>query len=569
MNRERRQSRSWYWRGFVVLLFLSCAMLSLVVRAVHLQYVQQDQLQREADHRQLRVVEIPARRGRIVDRNGDLLAVSTPIHSAWIDPSEFDAANARSVAFALGISHRKLRDRLEAAGERRFLYARRHLDPDTAARVEQLMLPGVHLKREYRRYYPAGEVSAHIIGVTDIDDTGIEGMEKAYNDVLRATPGAKRVVRDLYSRSIKDLGLVRAPRYGRDLELSFDQRIQYQAYRALKKAMAVHAARAGSVVVLDTRSGEVLAAVNQPSFNPNERGGYRPGERRNRAVIDLLEPGSTIKPLIVAALIDGGYAAPGTVIETSPGYYQIMRNKIVEDIRDFGRLDLSGILVKSSNVGISKAVLKMPAEALWRVLDRLGFGHIPGTGFPGEAGGTLRYHTDWHRIEQAVMAYGYGVSLSPLQLAHSYTALANDGWQPSLSFLKGNPHLEKRRVFKPQTARSVRAMLTRVVGDGGTGQLAKVRGFTTAGKTGTIRKSVRGDGEETDYLSLFAGFAPASAPRLIAVVVIDSPTRGGYYGGQVAAPVFARVMSESLRLLNIADDEHPAGDFAAVAGSGG
>ncbi len=544
-------------------------MLALVGRAIHLQYYQQDQLQREADHRQLRVVEIPARRGRIVDRNGDLLAVSTPIHSAWIDPSEFDIGNAPAVARALGISHRKLRARIEAAHGKRFLYARRHVDPDAAVRVGQLALPGVHLKREYRRYYPSGEVSAHIVGVTDIDDVGIEGMEKAYDDVLRARPGAKRVVRDLYARSIRDLGLIKAPHYGRDLELSFDQRIQYQAYRALKKAIAKHAAKAGSVVVLDTRTGEVLAAVNQPSFNPNERGSYDPGERRNRAVIDLFEPGSTIKPLIIAALLDGGYAGPDTTIETSPGYYRILRDKIVEDIRDFGRLDLSGILVKSSNVGISKAVLRMPEEALWRVLDRLGFGHVPGTGFPGEAGGTLRYHTKWHKIEQTVMSYGYGVSLSPLQLAHVYTALANDGWQPTLSFLKGNPYLEKRRVFEPRTVRAVREMLTRVVGAEGTGQLAKVRGFTTAGKTGTIRKSVRGKSEDTEYFSLFAGFAPAAAPRLVAVVVIDSPTRGGYYGGEVAAPVFSRVMFESLRLLNIPDDERPADGFAAVAGAGG
>ena len=565
--RARAYSRAYYWRGIVVLLLLSAAMAALVARALHLQYYQQGMLQSEADQRQLRVVEIPARRGRIFDRNGAQLAVSTPVHAAWIDPADFDAANTRAVAGALEVPHRRLRKRLAAAAGRRFVYVKRHVTPDAAERLRRLRLDGVHLKREYRRYYPSGEVSAHVVGVTDVDGVGIEGVEKAYDEMLHAEPGAKRVLRDRRDRRVRDLGLIEAPRYGRDLELSFDQRIQYHAYRALKEAMEKHAAKAGSVVVLDARSGEILAAVNQPSFNPNERRGYHPGERRNRAFIDVFEPGSTIKPFIIAALLDGGYAGPRTTIETSPGYYRISRDKTIKDVRDYGRLDLGGILIKSSNVGVSKAVKLISEQELWGTLDKLGFGHVPGTGFPGEARGRLRYYREWHKIDHIVMAYGYGASLSPLQLAHMYTALANDGWRPTLSLLKGNPYLDKRQVFKPRTARMVRAMLRRVVSDEGTGRLAKVRGYTAAGKTGTTRKRAADLGEDNEYFSLFAGFAPSREPRLVAVVLIDAPSRGGYFGGQVAAPVFSRVMFESLRLMNVAADEQP-GDGAGAGAAG-
>lgn len=567
-SRRRARARSGRWRGAVVLLLLSAAMAALVARALHLQHYQQGRLQNEADQRQLRIIEIPARRGRILDRNGAQLAVSTPVHAAWIDPARFDPADARAVADVFSMPQRRLRERLARASGRRFLYVKRHVTPDLAARLRRLRLGGVHLKREYRRYYPAGEVSAHVVGVTDVDGVGIEGIEKAYDEILHARPGAKRVLRDRRARSVRDLGLIEAPRYGRDLALSFDQRIQYHAYRALKEAIEKHAAAAGSVVVLDARSGEILASVNHPSFNPNERRAYPPAERRHRAFIDVFEPGSAIKPFIIAALIDGGYAEPETTIETSPGYYKISRDKTIKDIRDYGRLDLGGILVKSSNVGVSKAVGLIPENKLWGMLDRLGFGHLPGTGFPGEAGGKLRYYDEWHETDHVVVSYGYGVSVSPLQLAHMYTAFANDGWQPTLSFLKDNPYLDKRQVFKPRTARVVRAMLRRVVSDEGTGRLAKVRGFTTAGKTGTTRKSAADLGEDNEYFSLFAGFAPAREPRLVAVVLIDAPSRGGYFGGQVAAPVFSRVMFESLRLMNVADDERPDDAArAAVAGA--
>ena len=525
-------------------------------RAVDLQVFDRGFLQKEADARHLRTVTLSAHRGMILDRNGEPLAVSTPVDSIWANPRELIPARVPlgRLATVLGMEHDELQRRLAARAGREFVYLRRHVDPAVAARVEALEIPGIYLQREYRRYYPDGEVIAHVVGFTNIDDQGQEGMELAYDDWLRGEPGAKRVIKDGLRDTIEDVELIRAPRPGRDLVLSIDRRLQYLAYRELKAAVRHHKARSGSVVLLDATTGEVLAMVNQPSFNPNNRKRKRPADMRNRAVTDVFEPGSTIKPFTVACGLELGKYRPDTRIETGPGWYQVGVNTI-RDIHNYGTLDVTGVIRKSSNVGASKIALSLPRDAFWSLLDRVGFGTATASGFPGEAAGLLVNYRRWYPIEQATLAFGYGLSVTPLQLARAYGIFATDGVLYPSSLLRLERPPAGERVVSARVARQVRRMLEEVVGPEGTAQKAAVPGYRVAGKTGTVRKSVGGGYAEDRYNAVFVGLAPASAPRLVALVMINEPDNGEYYGGAVAAPVFARVMTGALRLLNVAPDD--------------
>ncbi len=541
-------------RLFALLVFIAAA-LALLGRAVHLQHYQRGEMQREADNRHLRTVVIPAHRNMITDRNGEPLAISTPVYAASVNPAEFDFDGdaVRRLADTLDLDAAALRARLERRKNKHFVYVKRHINPSVGEKIRALELPGVDLLREYRRFYPMSEAAAHLIGVTNIDDVGIEGIEKEFENVFRGIPGRKRVLRDLYGRPVEHVELISAPKPGRRLALTVDRNIQYHAYRALKTAVKKHNARSGSAVLMDVQSGEILAIVNQPSFNPNTRE-FIPEHRRNRALTDEFEPGSTVKPFVAASLLDGGHISPDATIDTAPGYYKISGGTIV-DINNYGALTLPEVIIKSSNVGISKAAAMMPAGQLWRNLRKLGFGQIPGTGFPGEAAGRLPHYIDWRDLDRAVLSYGYGMSVSLLQLAYAYTVFANEGWRPPLSLVKGVQASQKTQVFSPETARTMRRILEQVVGGQGTGRRARVEGFTTAGKTGTIHKNRSGSYIEEEYLSLFVGFAPVRNPRLVAAVMIDTPVGGEYFGGAVAAPVFSEIMKNGLRRLGIPEDE--------------
>ncbi len=445
---------------------------------------------------------------------------------------------------------------LASRADREFIYLRRHINPMLAAQVEALDIPGVYLQREYRRYYPDGEVAAHVVGFTNIDDVGQEGLELAYDDWLKGEPGAKRVIKDGKSHIIEDVESIRLPAPGRDLQLSIDRRIQYLAYRELKALMQEHKARAASAVVLDVKSGEVLAMVNQPSFNPNNRQNLNSSDMRNRAVTDVFEPGSTMKPFVVAKALESGRYRPDTAVATAPGWMRVGSNT-VRDVHDYGQLDVSGVIRKSSNVGIAKIALSLPAEEIWTQMSDLGFGVQTFSGFPGEASGLLPHYTGWNAIETATLSFGYGVSVTALQLAQAYAVLAADGVRRSVTFLHGQDAMQEHRVMPAAVARQVRYMLEEATGPDGTAPQARIPGFRVAGKTGTVRKSVAGGYSDSQYLSVFAGLAPVSDPRLVMVVMVDEPGNGQYYGGQVAAPVFARVMAGALRLLAVTPDNVP------------
>ena len=548
-------------RIFVMTVFFA-ASLALIGRAVYWQYDPRLEPENENNARYLRTVEIPAYHGSITDRHGTLLAVSAPLYSAWIDPLGFDDKHIATIAEAADIKADELRVKIAAAEDKRFLYIKRHIKPQVAERLRALKIEGLYLDQVYKRFYPAGEITAHVVGLTDVDGRGIEGIEMNTDEHLRANAGSKQIMLDANKRTIRTIKLLKAPRNGETLALSIDQRIQYHAYRALRKAIAKHKAESGSVVVVNAQTGEIIVAVNYPSFNPNDRRYNFADRHRNRLVTDTFELGSTIKPIIMAVAIDGGYLQKDTVIDTAPGHYQISSGKQIKDIHNYGKLDITGIITKSSNVGISKIAHTVPRESLWTYLSGIGFGQTPGTVFPGEVVGELRYHTRWSPTDHAVISYGYGVSVSLLQLAMAYTTFANDGWRPNPSFIKDNPYFRKQQVFGAETARAVRKMLQSAMSKDGTGNLAKVKGFTAAGKTGTTRKLVDDKGDDNEYTAVFAGFAPVQQPNFVCVVVIDKPNGDDYYGGLVAAPVFSEVMSATLRFMNFNYDEPPVFDIS-------
>lgn len=541
-----------------LLVILGLATVVLLWRAVDLHVFNRAFLQHQGDVRALRVVEVAAHRGMITDRHGEPLAISTPVESVWANPKELAAARERwaELARVLELPPRALEQMLAKRQDREFVYLRRHITPELAQQVMALEIPGVSLQREYRRYYPAGEVFAHVVGFTNIDDAGQEGMELLYDDWLKGTPGSKRVIKDRLGRIVENVESISEPRPGQDLRLALDRRIQYLAYRELKAVVQRSQARAGSAVVLDVASGEVLAMVNQPAYNPNNRKGLSSERLRNRAVTDVFEPGSTIKPFTVAAALESGKFRPDTVIDTGNGFLRVNSRLTVRDVRNYGRIDVSRVIQKSSNVGAATMALAIEPQQLWSMFSRLGFGTMTASAFPGEASGLLTDFSRWRETERATLSYGYGLSVTALQLAQAYAALAADGRMHSVTLLPVAGEVpESHQVMRPQIAQQVRAMLELAVEKDGTGSRAAVPGYRVGGKTGTARKITTGGYSEDRYLALFAGFAPASAPRLVMVVVIDEPQGDEYYGGQVAAPVFGHVMSGALRLLDIAPDD--------------
>ncbi len=544
-------------RGAAVLGLCVLAAVLLVVRAIYLQVVDRGFLQRQGNLRSVRVIPIPAHRGMILDRNGEPLAISTPMDSVCADPEDLaaDPAGIRRLGQVLGLDAAALRARVKANAGRQFMYIDRQIPPAEGRRAAALDLPGVFLRREYKSYYPTGPVTAQVIGFTDIDNVGQEGLELAYNKWLHGVPGSERVLEDRLGRVVQDIELLRAPRPGRNLTLSIDRRIQYLAYRELKMAVQRHHARAGSLVMLDVRTGEVLAMVNQPSYNPNNRTQLQPRRYRNRAVTDVFEPGSAMKPFTIAAALLSGRYTPDTMIDTGPGWW-VVGGETIQDVSDFGRIDVSTVIEKSSNVGASKIALSLSPKALWKVYRSFGFGSDTGSGFPGASPGWLPLFTGWNRIDQAHLAFGYGVSVTALQLARAYAAIADGGVLHAPSFVKLSAPPKGRRVLPARVAHELTAMMERVVSPDGTAERAAVPGYRVAGKTGTVHRAVPGGYAPNRYNAVFAGFAPATDPRLAMVVVVEDP-RGEYYGGQVAAPVFAKVMAGALRFLDVPPDAIP------------
>ena len=542
------------WRSRALLVLLLVGFGVLFARAIYLQGLHNDFLQKKGDARYGRVIELSATRGMITDRNREPLAISTPVESVWASPADTDVSPAqmKRLAQLLELDAGEIQKRIANTG-REFVYLKRHLPPEQAAKIVELNVPGIFLQREYRRYYPGSEYFAHLIGFTDIDDQGQEALELAFDERLAGKPGSRRVIKDRLGRIVEDVESVRLPQHGRDLALSIDAKIQYLAYRELKNAVDFHRAKAGGVVVLDVATGEVLAMANLPSYNPNNRGRLEPRRTRNRTVTDLFEPGSTLKPFTVAAALESGLYKSGSVVQTGAGQLAI-GTATIHDAHPAGALTVAQIIQKSSNVGAAKIALAMPAEMLWDIFSKVGFGVQPHSGFPGEVSGKLRAYATWRPIEQATMSYGHGISLSLLQLARAYLIFASDGEIRPVSVVKLDVPAAATRVLSAQTALEVRQMLELVVQPGGTAPRAQITGYRVAGKTGTAHKLDGATYAPNKYVSSFVGFAPASAPRLIVAVMLDEPAAGQYYGGTVAAPVFSNVMAGSLRLLGVKPD---------------
>jgi len=562
---KTQTTRRFVGRATLVLVFFALLATALGARAVHLQVLNKEFLNQQADTRHLRTEKISAHRGTISDRNGEPLAISTPVDSVWANPGELAPAvdSVPKLARILGLDSQLLIRRITRSMDKEFLYLKRHLSPDQAAKVMALKLPGINVQREYRRYYPAGEVVGHLIGFTNIDDEGQEGLEYAFNHWLAGESGAKRVLKDRLGRSVENVESIRPARHGKELRTSIDLRIQYLAYRTLKSAIQSYNAESGSIVVLDVQTGEVLAMVNQPTYNPNDRSQFSAERYRNRAITDIFEPGSSIKPLVVAAALESGDFRPSSIVDTAPGYVTV-GTKRIEDSRNLGRVSLTTILARSSNVGITKLAMSLQPDQLWQTMTRFGLGSLTSSSFPGESAGLLTHYSHWRPISQATLAYGYGISVTPLQLAQAYATLGSGGRMFPVSLVALDQPTDGDQVIAPDTATAVRRMLEEVVRPGGTGTKAAVTGYRIAGKTGTAWKFAAGGYSEDKYISIFAGLAPASDPRLAAVVVIDEPAGELYYGSDVAAPVFADVMSESLRLLAIPPDALPARDPGSI-----
>jgi cell division protein FtsI (penicillin-binding protein 3) len=559
-------------RRILVLGVLGLAASALVMRAVDLHVVRKDFLQGQGDARYLRVVAEPAHRGMITDRFGEPLAISTPVDSVWANPKELinQRENWPRLAKVLEIKRDALERLLANYRDKEFVYLKRRVNPDVAQAVMALEIPGVALEPEYRRYYPAGEVTAHVVGFTNVDDAGQEGMELAFDAQLRSTPGAKRVIKDRLGRIVENVERVSEPRPGADIALSIDRRLQYLAYRELKAAVQLHRADAGTAVILDVHTGEVLAMVNQPAYNPNNRGEVNRSHLRNRAVTDVFEPGSTIKPFTVAAALETGRFRPQTLVDTTPGEFRIGK-KVIHDFRNYGIIDVATVIQKSSNVGASKLALALTPEYLWQSFASVGLGESTHSAFPGESAGLLTDYGAWNDIERATVSYGYGLSVTALQLARAYAALATDGRPLPVSFQRRNAAEADAMMadYQPRLSaanlRAVRHMMETVVDEGGTGTRAAVPGYRISGKTGTVKKAAAGGYREDSYLALFAGIAPAADPRFAMVVMIDEPRGEEYGGGAVAAPVFGRVMAGALRMLDVPPDDLPATPAQHVA----
>ncbi len=552
------------WRYYLVMLGLASLPVLVTGKIAQLQVMPNEErgvdfLQTQGDVRAIREEVIPAYRGLITDRNGEPLAVSTPVITLIANPKYMQTAAAEAdlerLAAAMDISLAALKARLKHYRNKSFMRLARQISPAEAEKILSLRIPGVSGQQEYKRFYPAGEVTAQLVGITDIKDQGREGMELAYDSWLTGEPGSKKVMKDRAGRIIKDISLVKPASPGEALRLSIDLRVQYAAYRALKASVKKHQAKSGSVVVLDIETGEVLAMANQPSFNPNDLSNLKSAATRNRAITDQMEPGSTVKPFTLLAALESGKFAADTKVDTSPGYLRVTYKTFV-DPKNYGVLDLAGILTKSSQVGTTKVALALDPDATRGMFERVGFGEPIGSGFPGEIVGELPGHRSWDPVTQATFAFGYGLSASSLQMARAYSVLANDGLRREISLVALDEPPESIRVVNAGITQDVRQMLQAAAGASGTGKRASIDGYSVGGKTGTLHKVKAGGGYDEDrYMSVFAGLSPVDNPRLVTIVVIDEPQDGDYFGGLVAAPVFSEVTGNALRLLQVTPDQ--------------
>jgi len=542
------------WRSRMVGLLLLAALLTLVVRAFYLQVINNDFLQEKGDSRYRRDIEVSASRGKIIDRHGDMLAVSTPMKSIWAIPGDartMSAEQKQQLAALLEMSVRELDGKI--AAEKTFVYVRRQVSPETGERIAALKLPGIHQEKEYRRFYPTGDMTAHIVGFTGVDDKGLEGVELAFQPSLLGRPGNRTVIRDRRGNIIEDVGATRPPQDGKEIRLALDSKIQYLAYSQLKATIDQHKAKAGGAVVIDARNGEILALANWPTYNPNNRQKLSGAQLRNRAITDTYEPGSVMKPFIAALALDQGKVNVNTPINTAPGRMTIGRATI-SDSHPHAVLSVAEVIQKSSNIGTAKIALSFPPREMWELFDKLGFGQAPNLGFPGEVSGRLRPWKNWRPIEQATMSYGHGIAVSLIQMARAYTVFASDGDLMPLSLLRvDDAPVRGVPIFSQQTVREMRLMLEMAVQPEGTAPRARVAGYRVGGKTGTAYK-IEGGVYARKYISSFVGIAPISDPRLVVAVMIDEPSVGGHYGGSVAGPAFSNITAGALRTLGIPPD---------------
>jgi cell division protein FtsI (penicillin-binding protein 3) len=537
-------------RLYLMIAFFVIVTITLCARVVVLNIIDNDFLQDQGDARTIRIERINAHRGMIQDRRGKPLAISSPVVSLWANPQELLLAGEAidELAQKLGVSNQEFRAKLAKNKTRSFVYLRRHLPPSLANEILDLKTKGVYSEREYQRYYPGGEVTAHLVGFTDIDDRGQEGIELSFDEWLKGIPGKKKVLKNRYGDIVRDIMPISEAQPGRNLELSVDLRIQYLAYRELKSAISYFNAEAGSVVILDVQTGEILALVNQPSYNPNNRTNLDLAAVRNRAVTDIFEPGSTVKPFTVAVALESGKYTKDSVVDTNPGFVKVGA-KTIPDPVNYGELTLGGIIEKSSQVGITKLALSLDEYDIWGMFSAVGFGESTGIGLMGESSGFLPSHRRWKDIERATFAYGYGLQVTPVQLAASYLTIASGGLKRPLS-LVGRSAVSDQRVMSKTIASELIAMLQRVA-ESGTGSKASMEAYSVAGKTGTARKVGDSGYDDTRHVAFFAGMTPVESPRLVGIVMIDEPKGNLYGGGAIAAPVFSRVMAGALRLLNV------------------
>jgi cell division protein FtsI (penicillin-binding protein 3) len=541
------------WRSRFVLGMLALAFVALGLRAFWLQAWSTEFLQKQGASRYERALEIPANRGKIVDRSGAMLASSLPAKAIWADPEDVDAPREKlnELAKLLAIDRRELDRKL--AEDKNYVYLKRQVDADVAAKVAALNIRGINQRNEYKRHYPEGETVAHIVGFTNVEDVGQEGFELAQQQRLAGKPGARRVIKDNLGRFIEQIGSGREPQDGADLTLSIDTRIQFLAFNALRDAVREHRAKAGAVVVVDVQTGEVLALSNWPTYDPNNRGQLTGAQLRNRVITDTFEPGSTMKPFAIAMGLEAGKIKPSTVIETAPGKLTI-GTATIGDAHPHGALTVEQVLQKSSNVGTVKIALQLPPQKMWEGFTSVGFGQAPQIGFPGTVSGRVRPYKNWKPIEQATMSYGHGISVSLIQMARAYTVFARDGDVIPLTMTRTDLEATGVPVFKPETALAVRKMLEMAAGPQGTAPLAQISGYRVGGKTGTAYKQENGAYQTNRYIASFVGFAPVSKPRIVVAVMVDEPSAGKHYGGEVAAPIFARITGEALRAMRVAPD---------------
>jgi cell division protein FtsI (penicillin-binding protein 3) len=540
------------WRSRFMLGLVAVAFVALALRAFWLQALSNDYLQRQGAVRYERTLEIPASRGKIVDRTGAMLASSLPAKAVWADPDDVVASPERRLQLArlLGMDPRELDRKL--AEEKNYVYLRRQVEAEVAQKVAALKIPGIHLRDERKRHYPEGETVAHIVGFTNVEDAGQEGFELSQQHRLAGRPGSRRVIKDNLGRVIEQVGSGTEPQDGEDLALSIDTRIQFLAFSALRDTIREHRARAGAAIVVDVKTGEVLALANWPTYNPNNRQQLTGAQLRNRAITDTFEPGSTMKAFSVAMALETGRVRPQSVIDTAPGKLTI-GSATIGDAHRYGLLTVEQVLQKSSNVGTVKLALQLPPQRMWEGFTSLGFGTPPQIGFPGAVAGRVRPHKTWKPIEQATMSYGHGISVSLLQMARAYTVFARDGELIPLTMLRSEAPAVGVPVYRPETALALRRMLEMAAGPQGTAPLAQIPGYRVGGKTGTAHKLENGT-YQNKYIASFVGLAPISAPRVVVAVMVDEPSAGKYYGGQVAAPLFARITGETLRAMRVPPD---------------